>query len=47
MSSRRLAGLRTIGSVSRPVVAHARCSVLLVPPEMLAAEQRPDGVTHV
>ncbi len=39
MSSRRLAGLRTIGSVSRPVVAHAHCSVLLVPPEMLAAEQ--------
>lgn len=39
MSSRRLAGLRTVGSVSRPVVAHAHCSVLLVPPEMLAAEQ--------
>lgn len=39
MSSRRLAGLRTVGSVSRPVVAHAHCSVLLVPPEMLAAAQ--------
>ena len=39
MSSRRLAGLRTVGSVSRPVVAHAHCSVLLVPPEMLAAPQ--------
>ena len=39
MSSRRLAGLRTVGSVSRPVVAHAHCSVLLVPPEMLAEPQ--------
>jgi len=38
MSSRRLSGVRTIGSVSRPVVAHAPCSVLLVPPELLAAQ---------
>ncbi|HTY97707.1 MAG TPA: universal stress protein [Solirubrobacteraceae bacterium] len=39
MSSRRLSGLRTVGSVSRPVVAHAPCSVLLVPPELLAASR--------
>jgi nucleotide-binding universal stress UspA family protein len=35
MSSRRLDGLRTIGSVSRRVVHEAHCSVLLVPPERL------------
>ncbi|HVR05988.1 MAG TPA: universal stress protein [Solirubrobacteraceae bacterium] len=32
MGSRRLEGLRAIGSVSRRVVHEARCSVLLVPP---------------
>jgi nucleotide-binding universal stress UspA family protein len=32
MGSRRLEGLRAMGSVSRRVVHQARCSVLLVPP---------------
>lgn len=41
MSSRRLSGLTVLGSVSRPVVAHAGCSVLLVPPESLLAGTRP------
>ena len=36
MGSRRLEGLRAMGSVSRRVVHQARCSVLLVPPESLA-----------
>jgi nucleotide-binding universal stress UspA family protein len=35
MSSRRLQGLRAIGSVSRRVVHHGDFSVLLVPPERL------------
>ena len=35
MGSRRLEGLRAMGSVSRRVVHQARCSVLLVPPETL------------
>jgi len=35
MSSRRLHGLRAIGSVSRRVVHHGPCSVLLMPPERL------------
>jgi nucleotide-binding universal stress UspA family protein len=33
MGSRRLEGLRALGSVSRRVVHDAHCSVLLVPPE--------------
>jgi len=37
MSSRRLTGLRVIGSVSRRVVHEGHCSVLLVPPERLQA----------
>jgi nucleotide-binding universal stress UspA family protein len=37
MSSRRLKGLRVIGSVSRRVVHQGHCSVLLVPPERLEA----------
>jgi nucleotide-binding universal stress UspA family protein len=37
MGSRRLDGLRAMGSVSRRVVHQARCSVLLVPPELSAA----------
>lgn len=36
MGSRRLGGLKAIGSVSRRVVHKARCSVLLVPPDWLA-----------
>jgi nucleotide-binding universal stress UspA family protein len=36
MGSRRLDGLRAMGSVSRRVVHQARCSVLLFPPEVLA-----------
>jgi len=36
MSSRRLRGVREIGSVSRRVVHEGPCSVLLVPPERLA-----------
>lgn len=36
MGSRRLDGLRAIGSVSRRVVHEAPCSVLLVPPERLS-----------
>jgi len=35
MGSRRLDGLRAMGSVSRRVAHQARCSVLLVPPETL------------
>jgi nucleotide-binding universal stress UspA family protein len=35
MGSRRLDGLRAMGSVSRRVAHQARCSVLLVPPEAL------------
>jgi nucleotide-binding universal stress UspA family protein len=35
MGSRRLDGLRAMGSVSRHVVHQARCSVLLFPPETL------------
>ena len=35
MGSRRLDGVRAMGSVSRRVVHQARCSVLLVPPETL------------
>jgi nucleotide-binding universal stress UspA family protein len=35
MGSRRLEGLRTIGSVSRRVVHQVDCPVLLVPPERL------------
>jgi nucleotide-binding universal stress UspA family protein len=35
MGSRRLDGLRSMGSVSRRVVHEAPCSVLLVPPERL------------
>jgi nucleotide-binding universal stress UspA family protein len=35
MGSRRLDGMRAMGSVSRRVVHQARCSVLLFPPEML------------
>ena len=37
MSSRRLHGPRTVGSVSRHVVHRAGCSVLLIPPERLQA----------
>jgi nucleotide-binding universal stress UspA family protein len=37
MSSRRLKGLRVIGSVSRRVVHQGHCSVLLLPPELLQA----------
>jgi nucleotide-binding universal stress UspA family protein len=36
MSTRRLHGLASIGSVSRRVVHHGERAVLLVPPEMLA-----------
>lgn len=46
MSSRRRSGLSVLGSVSRRVVHHAGCSVLLVPPELLDASnagQRPNG----
>jgi nucleotide-binding universal stress UspA family protein len=35
MGSRRLDGVRAMGSVSRRVAHQARCSVLLVPPETL------------
>ncbi len=35
MGSRRLDGLRALGSVSRRVVHEAHCSVLLLPPEYL------------
>ena len=37
MGSRRLRGLRVVGSVSRRVVHHGDRSVLLVPPEFLTA----------
>jgi nucleotide-binding universal stress UspA family protein len=44
MSSRRLRGLRAIGSVSRRVVHQGRCSVLLMPPERLLGRSPPgDG----
>jgi nucleotide-binding universal stress UspA family protein len=39
MSSRRRSGLSMLGSVSRRVVHHAGCSVLLVPPERLLAQR--------
>jgi len=39
MSSRRLTGLAAIGSVSRRVVHHGHCSVLLIPPEHLVRGQ--------
>jgi nucleotide-binding universal stress UspA family protein len=35
MSSRRLRGVRAVGSVSRRVIHQGHCSVLLVPPEYL------------
>ena len=38
MGSRRLDGLRAMGSVSRRVVHQARCSVLLFPPETLVPQ---------
>jgi nucleotide-binding universal stress UspA family protein len=38
MGSRRLDGLRTIGSVGRRVAHGAQCSVLLVPPERLHSQ---------
>lgn len=37
MSSRRLRGPHAVGSVSRRVVHHAGCAVLLMPPESLAS----------
>lgn len=44
MSSRRLKGLRVIGSVSRRVVHEGDCSVLLMPPERLQGfAASPDG----
>ncbi len=33
MGTRRLSGIRAIGSVSRRVVHEAQCSVLLIPPD--------------
>jgi nucleotide-binding universal stress UspA family protein len=43
MSSRRRSGLAAVGSVSRRVVHHGACSVLLVPPEHLSgAANAPD-----
>jgi nucleotide-binding universal stress UspA family protein len=41
MSSRRLHGLRAIGSVSRRVVHGGDCSVLLIPPEWLLDRSHP------
>jgi nucleotide-binding universal stress UspA family protein len=38
MSSRRRSGLSVLGSVSRRVVHHGDCSVLLVPPDWLAQD---------
>jgi nucleotide-binding universal stress UspA family protein len=38
MSSRRRSGLSVLGSVSRRVVHHGACSVLLVPPDWLAQD---------
>ncbi len=38
MSSRRRSGLSMLGSVSRRVVHHGDCSVLLVPPDWLARD---------
>ncbi len=38
MSSRRRSGLSVLGSVSRRVVHHGDCSVLLVPPDWLARD---------
>jgi nucleotide-binding universal stress UspA family protein len=35
MGSRRLEGLKALGSVSRRVVHEAHCSVMLMPPERL------------
>lgn len=37
MGSRRLEGMRVVGSVSERVIHRAPCSVLVVPPEQLAA----------
>jgi nucleotide-binding universal stress UspA family protein len=45
MSSRRRSGLGVLGSVSRRVVHHGGCSVLLVPPERLRQAQRPSQGT--
>jgi nucleotide-binding universal stress UspA family protein len=41
MSSRRLHGLRAVGSVSRRVVHGGDCSVLLIPPEWLLQRSNP------
>lgn len=41
MSSRRRSGLSALGSVSRRVVHHGDCSVLLVPPDWLARDAAP------
>jgi len=43
MSSRRRAGIVALGSVSRGVIHHGECSVLLVPPERLLALRSPGG----
>jgi nucleotide-binding universal stress UspA family protein len=42
MSSRRRSGLSVLGSVSRRVVHHGGCSVLLVPPERLSPASQGD-----
>lgn len=41
MGSRRLWGVRVVGSVSRRVVHRGHCSVLLIPPERLQAHATP------
>jgi len=43
MSSRRRSGPSVLGSVSRRVVHHGECSVLLVPPERLLHVQREEA----
>ncbi|HYB22955.1 MAG TPA: universal stress protein, partial [Solirubrobacteraceae bacterium] len=43
MSSRRRSGPSVLGSVSRRVVHHGECSVLLVPPERLSQLARRQG----